>query len=387
MEGRPTWLEIDLDAIVHNFHVAKQASGDQTAVFPVIKANAYGLGAVPIAQALIQAGANGFCVALVEEARVLRQAGIEAPLVLLSGFTPGVEQAIIDLDVQPVLFEMEAARRLSRLCTALGVEVSLHIKVDTGMGRMGFAAVKIPAILEELERLPGLRLIGILSHLACADDLAGTQTASQLALMHNTVKQADGDGGGLIRSMANSAGVLGHPATRLDWIRPGILLYGASPFFPERSWKQDGLRPVVRWVTHLVAIREVAAGTPLGYGHDFVTRRFSRIGVLPVGYADGLSRCVQNRAWVLTHQHRVPVVGRVSMDLTMVDLTDFPEVSTGSRVTLLGEEGQEFIGVEEMATWMETIPYEVLCRLGARLPRYHLTANKPFGTHFATPFA
>ncbi|MBF0294960.1 MAG: alanine racemase [Magnetococcales bacterium] len=365
---RPTWVEVELDAVVHNFRVARQAAG-ASALFPVVKANAYGLGALPVARALAAAGADGFCVAMVEEARPLREAGITHPLVILSGFLPGVEQAVIELNLQPVLFEMEAARALSRRCGERAAPVLVHVKVDTGMGRMGFPRAKISAVLEELRSLPGIRVASILSHLARGDELAGEESLRQ-------AERLEGAGDATLpRSLANSAGLLGHACTRLAWSRPGIMLYGASPFFPGRTWREDGLRPVVRWLTRVVAVREVEAGTPLGYGHDFVTRRASRIGVLPVGYADGYSRCMQGRAQVLIDGLRAPVVGRISMDLTLVDLTDHAGAGIGALVTLLGEQGEGFIGIEEMAEWMGTIPYEVLCRLGARVPRRHLSSG------------
>ncbi|MBF0181150.1 MAG: alanine racemase [Magnetococcales bacterium] len=366
--ARPTWVEVDLDAVAHNFRVARAAAGG-SAVFPVVKANAYGLGATPVARALAAAGADGFCVAMVEEARPLREAGIVHPLVILSGFLPGVEQAVIELNLQPVLFEMEAARALSRLRGGGGAPIPVHVKVDTGMGRMGFPRAKISAVLEELRGLPGIRVASILSHLACGDALTGEESLRQAERL-----EWAGDAA-LPRSLANSAGLLGHPRTRLAWSRPGIMLYGASPFFPARTWREDGLRPVARWLTRVVAVREVEAGTPLGYGHDFVTRRASRIGVLPVGYADGYSRCMQGLARVLIGGARAPVVGRISMDLTLVDLTDHAGAGIGAPVTLLGEQAGGFIGIEEMAEWMGTIPYEVLCRLGARLPRRHLRAG------------
>ncbi|MBF0165967.1 MAG: alanine racemase [Magnetococcales bacterium] len=374
--GRPTWLEIDLGAIVHNFELARRVAGEGCAIYPVIKANAYGLGAVPVARALADAGAHGFCVAMVEEAAPLRAAGIELPVVLLSGFIPGLERQVVAFDLEPVVFDLEAARRLSHLRAHDEPAVLVHVKIDTGMGRVGFAPELLPEVVAALDRLPGIRLTGLLSHLARADeqDKAGiAATQSQLERFCDAVQRLGARGQNLRRSLANSAGLLGMAAARLDWVRPGIMLYGASPFYPQRDWRQDGLRPVVRWLTHVLSVREVAAGTPLGYGHEFVTRRAARIALLPVGYADGYGRVLKGRARILTHGQYAPVVGRISMDLTLVDVTDIPEVEAGSRVTLLGADGAGFIGIEEMAGWMETIPYEVLCRLGPRVPRHHIS--------------
>ncbi len=370
--GRPTWLEIDLAAIAHNFRCAKKGAAVACRLFPVIKANAYGLGSIPIAKTLTRAGADGFCVALVEEAAALRQAGIHLPIVLLSGCTPGLEQAIIALDLQPVLFDRESAYRLNQARGRDAPPMAVHLKVDTGMGRMGVPLDTLPALFDELNKLPNIQIIGIISHLACADDLTSTETAQQLDRLHPFMTQLEHQGISLHYSLANSAGILGHKSTHLNWLRPGIMLYGASPFFPHTQWSQEGLRPVVRWLTHIISIREVAANTPLGYGHDFVTQRPSRIALLPVGYADGFSRQLQNRAQILTHTQSAPVIGRISMDLTMIDVTDIQAATVGSSVTLLGQEGSWFIGIEAMAAWMNTIPYEVLCRFGARLPRCYL---------------
>ncbi|MBF0271696.1 MAG: alanine racemase [Magnetococcales bacterium] len=372
--GRPTWLEIDLAAIVHNFRVARQSAGEGCALYPVIKANAYGLGAVPVARALTAAGAHGFCVAMVEEAIPLRAAGIELPIILLSGFIPGLEHQVCALDLEPVIFDLEAARRLSRLRGPHAPPIPVHVKIDTGMGRVGFSADRLSEVVASLDPLPGIHLDSILSHLARADEIEGQATTrQQLDTLLRAVEGLGPRGRTLRRSIGNSAGLLGTPEARLEWGRPGIILYGASPFYPRRNWRDDGLRPVVRWVTHVLSIREVPAGTPLGYGHEFVTREPSRIALLPVGYADGYGRLLKGRAQILTQGCRAPVVGRISMDLTLVDVTHIPKAVAGSQVTLLGTDGREFIGVEEMADWMETIPYEVLCRLGARVPRHYRT--------------
>ncbi|MBF0628658.1 MAG: alanine racemase [Magnetococcales bacterium] len=375
--GRPTWLEIDLNALAHNLGVARQQVGADCALYPVVKADAYGLGAVAVTRALRTAGAQGFCVAMAEEAHKLRANGIDLPIVLLSGFIPGLEHQVIAMELEPVIFDLEAARRLSQLRGSAAPAIPVHVKIDTGMGRVGFPARDLCAVMAQLDALPGIRVDSIVSHLAWSDEAAGAETTrQQLHRLHQAIAQLGPRATSLRRSLANSGGLLGHPATRLDWVRPGIMLYGASPFYPHSNFAAEGLRPVVRWVTHILSIRQVTAGTALGYGHEFVTPRAARIALLPVGYADGYARMLKGRAQILTHGQRAPVVGRISMDLTLVDVTDIPAAKTGSRVTLLGAEGDGFIGVEEMADWMETIPYEVLCRLGARVPR-HYTPDLP----------
>lgn len=370
--GRPTWLEIDLDAVVHNYRVA---AAQGVAAWPVVKAEAYGLGAVAVARALQAAGAPGLCISLVQEARLLRANGITLPLVLFSGFGPGEEGAMGELGLQPFLFSLEDARRLSAAADPAH-PVAVHLKVDSGMARLGVPLAEAPAALEALRGMPGLHLVGIASHLACADTPEHPANAAQIAALRGLLEHPAARG--LVASLANSAGILAFPEARLDWVRPGIMLYGASPFYPQRRADQDGLAPVVGWRSTVIQLRELPAGTPLGYGHTHTTTRPSRIAWLPVGYGDGYCRCLGNGVGeVLVAGRRAPVVGRVCMDLTAIDLTHVPEARVGSRATLLGRDGEGFIGIEEMAGWCATIPYEVICRLGVRNPRRYRGGGIP----------
>lgn len=370
--GRLTWLEISPPRVVANYRRAQRAVGSGTAIFPVVKADGYGLGAIPISRALMEAGAPGLCVGLVEEGAALRAAGIDLPLVLFSGLRPGVESAILELDLWPFLYDFPSARRLHEAALAVGRVVSCFIKVDTGMGRLGFSADTLSETLPALQALSALRPLGLVSHLACGDEGEGGQaTRRQVARMAAILQQsATWFPEARAHSLANSAGILYHPASHWDWVRPGIMLYGASPAYPQCRAEEEGLVSVVRWVSHILQIRAVPAGTPLGYGHAFVTERNSRIAQIPVGYGDGYLRCLSHRGHMLIRGRKAPVVGRVCMDLTMLDVTDIPEAEVGGRVTLLGEEEGAAISIEEMACWMETIPYEVICLLGRRLPRY-----------------
>ena len=369
--SRPTWLEIDLAAVRHNFQVARRATAPGVALFPVVKADGYGLGAVPIACALAAAGADGFCVATLEEGERLRRAGIRQPVVVLSGPVTGQAQRLRDGGFQPFIHDLETARSLADRAGG-GAVIPLFVKVDSGMARLGLDPTELPGALAGIAALPGLAVAGIVSHLACADALEGDATAAQVRTLHAILADPGTAPWRGRVSLANSAGILGHPASHFDWARPGILLYGASPFFPARTAAADGLQPVLGWHTRIIQLRHLAAATPLGYGYDHVTRRPSRIALLPVGYADGYSRRLGNRGRVVIDGRRLPVVGRVSMDLTAVDVTDLPGATVGSPVSLLGGPGAAAITLEEMAAWMETIPYEVMGRLGQRLPRHYL---------------
>lgn len=364
--GRPTWLEIDLKAIVHNYRLATRCGAG---VWPVVKADGYGLGAVPVALALQRAGAEGFCVSLVSEAEVLRQAGITQPMALFSGFGVGEESQVGRLGVEPFLFRLEDGERLSQAMRG-GQSVAVHLKIDTGMGRLGVSPEEAPAALASLQRLPGLRVVGLVSHLACADTPDHPANRWQIERLRSVLALPEARG--LRVSLANSAGLLALPESCFDWVRPGIMLYGASPLFPARRAKEEGLRPVVSWHSTVVQVRSAPAGAPLGYGHTAVTQRPSRIAQLPVGYGDGYCRCLGNGVGqVLVAGRRAPVVGRVCMDLLAVDVTELPGVAVGDEVTLLGEDGDDFIGIEEMAHWCHTIPYEVICRLTARNTRLY----------------
>lgn len=376
---RPTWLEIDLSAIRHNFLLARRKVAAGVAVFPVIKADGYGLGALAVARVLSKAGADGFCVALLEEAEVLRRGGIKLPIILLSGLATGLEEAVVELQLQPFVFDRQRLAALSRAVSrragqGLGqreVEpMPLFLKVDTGMGRLGMAVNEVAEVLAEVKGLAALRMAGLVSHLACADQPAHLANQKQWHCLQ-TLLQSTGMEAGQT-SLANSAALLALPETHFSWVRPGIMLYGASPFFPASSARQVGLQPVAGWYTRILQVRHVPAGTPVGYGQAFITQKPSRIALLPVGYADGYNRLLSSRARVLIKGQRLAVVGRISMDLTAIDITSLPQVESGQLVTLLGKDGAESIDVEEMASWRETLPYEVLCDLGQRLPRRYL---------------
>ncbi|MBF0455768.1 MAG: alanine racemase [Magnetococcales bacterium] len=371
--GRPTWLEIDPQGVVANYRLAKQRVGASVAVYPVVKADGYGLGALPLSQALVKAGAKGLCVGLVEEGAQLRQGGISVPLVLFAGLTPGVERLIIDLDLTPFLYDLQTAHSLSREAVACKRQVPCYVKVNTGMGRIGFPPEQLATLLPTLQALPGLQLLGIVSHLACSDEgEEGRVTSTQIRQFNQALTLLKGENSRKYHhSLANSGGTLYHPDSHFDWVRPGIMLYGASPAFPHRNDQEEGLVSVVRWLSRVIQIRSFPAGTPLGYGHTFTTQKKSLIAQIPVGYGDGYARRLGNLAHVLIAGREAPVVGRVCMDLISVDVTDIPTVEVGSLVTLLGEDGTKRITIEDMARWLETIPYEVICALGKRVPRYH----------------
>ena len=380
---RPTWLEIDRQWVVDNFLQAQKRVGEQVAIFPVVKADGYGLGAVPISHSLLAAGAAGLCVGLLEEGAELRRAGIQKPIILFNGLTSQNLEELIELNLQPFIYDLQLARALDRAARVRNRRITCYVKVDSGMGRLGFAQDQLLAILQELQSLSALNIAGIVSHLACGDEAGqGEVTPGQIAVMQKllTLPPVQNIAAGQ-HSLANSAGTLYYPESHLQWVRPGIMLYGASPAFPQRTYRDDGLVPVVRLLSRIIQIKTFPPGTPLGYGHTYKTAKTTKIAQIPIGYGDGYSRSLSNRGHVLLNGQRAPIVGRVCMDLTAIDISYLPNIELGQLVTLLGQDGADFIGIEDLASLMGTIPYEVICGLSKRLPRYYPnfdnTKNQP----------
>lgn len=370
---RPTVAEINLDHLSHNLEQVRLRVGPSAEVLAVVKANAYGHGAVPVSRRLVADGVAMLGVATVEEGIELREAGIEAPVLILGGIFGEDLTAAAAFRLRPVVYTREVLRPLSEAALAAGTAIDVHIKVDTGMGRLGTALDDLPGLLAAIAGTPGLRVEGILTHFAEAD-LADPEFARlQTALFERAVRmlREDGVAPRYVHS-ANSAAVLTLPESHQTLVRPGIALYGYLPSsalsFPAP------LEPVMSFKTKIAYVKTVPAGTPISYGRTFVTKRTSRIGTLPAGYADGLDRRLSNRGEVLVAGRRVPIVGRVCMDLAMIDLTGIPEARAGDEAVLIGgQTGPDgtagFIGADEMATWMGTIPYDVLCGIGPRVPR------------------
>ncbi|MBF0590407.1 MAG: alanine racemase [Magnetococcales bacterium] len=366
--GRPTWLKVDLSALRHNYLQARNASAATVETWPVIKADGYGVGAVAVARTLIRAGADGFCVAMVEEAEALRIAGIDAPLVVMSSITAASAERIVAAKAHAFISDIGVAKALAHH----GLEshpTPIYLKVNTGMGRLGVEPGEVDDLLKELARYPSLRVMGLVSHLACADQPEHPENGRQIALFQalvgsSTVQQLTAGR----HSLANSGGTVKIPTAHHAWTRPGIMLYGASPFFPHSSAHIDGLQEVITWHSHILKQRTVPAGTSLGYGHSQTTACVSRLGVIPVGYADGYRRRLGNGGGaVLIAGQKAPLLGRVCMDMITVDLTHLPHITPDEPVLLLGNA----FNIEDWAGTLQTIPYEILCQIGDRVPRVY----------------
>jgi len=373
MPGRSTdrgtcWIEIDLTALRSNFHIVRDHLDGKPPILAVVKANAYGHGAVSVSKTLLEEGASVLGVATVDEARELREGGIEGRILILGRMVEADIPAALRWHTEITLQHPEMARWVSAAAVGKGVTVPVHLKVDTGMTRLGFYwETAHDEILKAME-LPGLDLRCIFTHFANADlgDREFTQKQIQrFDDLHLTLKQS---GIEVCHHISNSAAILTGQTPEGCGVRPGIMLYGASP---SGNIPGEELQPILSWKCRVLQIKEVPEGTGISYGHDFITTRRSRIATISVGYADGYLRCLTNRAQVLIGGRRAPVVGRVTMDMTMVDVTDMPEVKTGDEVVIIGRQGEDTITAEEVAAWAETINYEIFCALSHRVPRYY----------------
>ncbi len=366
--SRPTRVEIDLAALRHNFKEVQCTVGDGCDVLAVVKADAYGHGVSHVAPALAAAGANLFGVALVEEGVELRKLGITQPILVLGSFFPGQEVDVIDSQLTPTLYDLDSARRLDGAARDAGKSVDYHLKVDTGMGRLGFRLDRLDEVLPVLKNLKSLNMSGLMSHLAMADEPERPLTTAQCDVFATVTAVVEKAGfNPLYKHIANSAGIYSRALNGCNLVRPGISLYGGltgGPF--DQPFSQQ---PVMRFVSQVAQLKDVPPGAGISYGHRFVTSRHSRIAAIPVGYADGYNRLLTNRGEVLIHGHRAPVVGTVCMDWILVDVTHYADVQVGDQVILLGRSGDDTITAEEWADKVGSITYEVFCNISKRVPR------------------
>jgi len=361
---RPTWAEINLSALRHNFSQIQDFVGSGVDILSVVKADAYGHGAVPVSRALVESGTAILGVATLDEAMELREAGIRAPIQLLSGFYEDELEQILKLDLTPTVCSLAALNSLEKTAAKAHKPVKYHLKIDTGMNRLGVPASGLADFLGFVNDSKRLILEGVFSHLADADCEDRDYTNMQLALfsdMMGRVKKA-----GLAPRyfhIANSPAIQLYPDSHLNMVRPGIMLYGA-----ERLGGLE-IKPVMELKSTIVEIKDIPEGARVSYGGTFKAPRPSRIGIMPIGYADGYMRELSNRGWVSVAGERAPVVGAVCMDLTMVDLTQIPQAEIGQEVSLFGNGS---IKVEEAAEWAHTISYELLSIIGKRVRRIYI---------------
>ncbi len=365
-----SWTEavIDLDALGANLRGVRNLLRPGVGVLAVVKANAYGHGSVEASRALAAAGADALGVAYVEEGILLRRAGIRAPILVMGPTPPEAAEALLGHGLAPMVADLALAERLSHLATQAGRVVGVHLKVDTGMARLGVSPGEALVYAEKLARLPGIRLEGLMSHFAVAEADDPGAAREQLARFQAVDRALRAAGVEVARRhLANSAGLLALPEAHLDLVRPGLLLYGYAP--SPRLGARLALRPALTLRTRIAALRVVPRGQGVSYGHTFVASQDVRVATLPLGYADGVSRSLSGRGEVLVHGRRAPILGRVCMDMTLVDVSAVPAAALGDEVVLIGRQGDAVITADDVAAAAGTISYEVLAGLGPRIPR------------------
>ena len=376
-ESSPTSASVDLTALAQNVaHVRRLAP--QADILAVVKANAYGHGALEITRTLQRVAVHRFGVATVDEGIALREAGIQDAILVMGATVPAQFAELVTHRLTPVLYRADLIPAFATHVRSAPAPYPVHIKIETGMGRLGVAPHEVPDLVDRAEFRTVLRLEGLMTHLADADNGGAEHTESQLARFHDTLDRLRQRGLTIpLVHAANSAAIIRYPASLHSLVRPGIMLYGYHTLSQEIAAPE--LRPLLTWRTSIAHLHRIQAGDSVSYNRTFIASRPSRVAVLPVGYADGYNRVLSNRGSVLIGGRRVPVIGRVCMDMTMVDVTDIPGVEIGQEVILIGQQGSERITAADLAAWQQTIPYEILCAIGPRVPRRYLPLVLPAG--------
>jgi alanine racemase len=380
---RPTWVEVDLKILESNYRVIRSFLPREIRIIAVVKAHGYGHGVIPVAQVLEKAGVDAFAVAILEEALVLRNVGVRSPIILLNGFWEGQEAEIIRHELIPTVYNQEMLLRLETAASELRKTCQFHLKIDTGMSRLGIDWEEGLRFLEQCTHCRWVHCDGIYTHFSCAEDIQNPSTRRQFDRFKNLLDQSGEDARGTWCHAANSAAMINFRKSWFNAVRPGLILYGINPIgiqnrqdvsnSEEVNWEGvlASLRPVLSFKTCVAQLKTVRKGRAIGYGESFLTTRDSQIAVLPVGYADGLMRILSNKGAVVVRGQRAPIVGRISMDLSTIDVTDVMGIELGDEVVLIGRQGEEEMGASEMAALAGTVPYEILCRIGGRVARVY----------------
>ena len=373
---RPTWAEVSLAALRQNFRTVGKHVGAGVAVCAVVKADAYGHGAVECSRALQTEGAKWLGVTSLDEAIPLREAGIEARILLMTGFWRGEESEIIRLHLTPTVWEVWHIESLQNAAAAAGVRHAVHLKVDTGMGRLGVSVAELPAVLKALSAAPHLVLEGFATHLASSEIMDAPSVPEQERRFEEAQRMLRASGlQPTLLHIANTSALISRRETWNNMVRPGVALYGYYLPFQRAGREVSGgtlrlpVKPVLTWKTRILSMRDFAANQALGYGGTYVTKAPAHVAVLPVGYADGYNRQLSNRGRVIVRDHYAPIIGSISMDLTLVDVTGIPGVSVGDEVILLGTRDGLSVDALEHARWAGSSPYEILCNISKRVPR------------------
>jgi alanine racemase len=374
LDHRPTWAEIDLDALSSNFHIVKDHVGPDVKVMAVVKANAYGHGAVECARRLEQEGADWFGVALPEEGIELRKAGIAKPILCLAGFWGSQASACLQQQLVPVVYRLDMVEAFDRAARERGVVADVHVKVDTGMGRLGVRFDEVSDFASALKQLKNIRVDGFITHFAAADEPScGPLTKDQIQRFENALAAFRDQGfEPTYHHLANSAAIFGQPTAWGNMVRPGGVLYGLWRDILAPADRDVKLRPVMSLHSRITLLKWVPQGETVGYGCTFEASRKTLVATIPIGYDDGYMRALSNRGHAIIRGVYATVIGRISMDLTLIDVTNVPGVQTEDEVIFLGTEAGLSVSAEDIARTAGTLSYEVTCGISERVPRIYL---------------
>ncbi len=370
---RPAWAEINLDNLAHNIREVRRLAGDESQVMAVIKADGYGHGAVNIAQTLLDNGADRFAVAVLDEAIELRNAGFKVPIFILGYTQPERAAEVVKYDLEQSVYSFEVAKTLSIEAIAQGKTAQLHIKVDTGMGRIGLQSNNEAIdIISSIHALPGINIKGIFTHFAVADEIDKSYTELQFEKFRWICDELEEKGIKIeMKHCGNSATIIDLPEMHLNTVRAGIMIYGLAPS-KEVMLNKLELKEVMSLKVKITHIKDIEAGQSVSYGRKFIADRRTKIASLPIGYADGYTRMLTGKAEALVKGKRVPIVGSICMDQCMIDITGIEDIVVGDEVVLFGEQLGGFISIDEIAEKLGTINYEVVCMISRRVPRVYV---------------
>lgn len=367
---RPTYAEVDLSAIRDNIAAIRKRVGPRVMIAPAVKANGYGHGAAQTSTACLNGGANVLCVACVEEGIELREAGFDVPIIILGCTVPSAAPDAVHYKLTATVCETELAKALSEAAVHQGLQAKAHIKIDTGMGRIGIRPEECVDFTQRIAGLPGLCVEGLFTHFPSSDEADRAYTIAQIERFKSIVDNVRHSGVSVpVVHASNSGGILAFPEADFDAVRPGIMTYGFHP--SNEVVRSIPIREALTLKTRIVFLKSAAPGATISYGRTFTINRPSMIATLPIGYADGYSRFLSNKGEAAVHGVRVPVVGRVCMDQILLDVTDVPGVAVGDEVILYGG-GYDYLSVANVANKIGTISYEVLCNISQRVPRVYL---------------
>ena len=373
---RATRAEIDLTAFRHNLQNLRKYLDPQTRIMAVVKADAYGHGAVPCARIAVESGAANYLGAgVIEEGIELRENGLNAPILILGSIFPDEAEDLVRHNLATILCTQPLAQALSKEAEKQDKTVSVHIKVDTGMNRLGISPENLPTLLDQVRNLKNLKIEALSTHFSSADDEDLSVTQAQLEKFQTalTILQKEGVHTPIVHC-ANTSALFKFPESHFNMVRPGLILYGVLPspsLRPVIDQGENPFQPVMQWKSQIILLKPIAKNQPVSYSGSFTTQRDSLIATLPIGYADGLHRMLSNKMDVLIRGRRAPQVGNICMDMILIDVTDIPDVQAGDEVVIFGRQGDEMISVEELAVKGKTIPYEILCSVSKRVPRIY----------------